>query len=964
MKRKWCSILLAGILAAGSVVPGGTVFAESEVPLETAVTQEGQESTDELQQEKAADGLSEEASDDLPEEEITQESSPQAKTQETDQVVIYHTNDIHGAFEAAEGGSVGVAKAATLKKETENALLVDAGDATQGLPLVSLNKGSSAIDLMNAADYDLMTTGNHEYDYGLDQLFANAAKAQFPILAANVYRDDSPVMAGKTAVENNGENAVLTVGDKKIGFFGLLTQETKTSTSPDAVSQLEFRDEVETAKEQIDQLEEQDVDAIVAVCHLGDLGVVDCTSKQLADALTGEYQDKLDVIIDGHSHTLENTEENGVLIVQTGTGLTQLGKVTLTFDEEEEPEASGELLEEADLASVTPDAGVTAQIAEIQSGQEELLSKKVARTDMALWGGTINNIAEARVYETNLGDLAADAFVHVAQDYLEKSGEVSEVSYVFGAVNGGGIRAGISRGDITMGDLVTIFPFSNTLMMKKVTPAVLYQAMENSVSAQTGQSAENGMLSGDASGGYLQISGFEVSYDPAAAAGQKVISIRVPGEAAGTFTELSRDDKETQIALVSNSYIMSGGNEYSMLAELPLMAEIGGELEAVQQYLQDVYAAEPVDDYPVQGGRIHIVNENAPETYEARIQIVDEQGNPAANQELSYYIDSDAGHNGTTDGNGILAITVGKGPHAVKLSADQQEVYINNYTGNGIRTDITSLPSLVYSDDGSCDPIGQHSITYELNGGTNHKDNPDSFEENQGTIRLKDPTRAGYLFEGWFRDADFQEPYDEIPAGTKEDVTVYAKWKKDGLEPNDTWEEAVKLRVPSKTESYLSTVEDVDYYQFTLSKEDRISIRLTQPGEDGVYYDAVLYDQDHNVIRKSQMNMDQSLVQTLDKGTYYIRIAALNGEFSRNPYVLTLDCVTPTTPAKNPTGKPTATVSAAKKPARPTTSAAASKKKSDAAKTADNTPLEQWMILTVAGAGVIVAALARKRMRK
>src|SRR5699024_5236141 len=116
-----------------------------------------------------------------------------------------------------------------------------------------------------------------------------------------------PVMAGKTAVGNNGENAVLTVGDKKIGFFGLLTQDTKTSTSPDAVSQLDFKDEVETAKQQIDLLESQDVDAIVAVCHLGDQGVVDCTSRQLAGALTGAYQDKLDVIIDGHSHTLENT---------------------------------------------------------------------------------------------------------------------------------------------------------------------------------------------------------------------------------------------------------------------------------------------------------------------------------------------------------------------------------------------------------------------------------------------------------------------------------------------------------------------------------------------------------------------------------------------------------------------------------------------------------------------------------
>lgn len=204
MKRKWCSVFLAGILAAGSIFPGGNVFAESE---------DQQEIVMEEAEEEAQDAGETEGTENT---EVT--SEPVQETSDTDQVVIYHTNDIHGAFEAAEGGSVGVAKAATLKKETENALLVDAGDATQGLPLVSLNKGSSAIDLMNAADYDLMTTGNHEYDYGLDQLFANAAKAQFPILAANVYRDGSPVMAGKTAVGNNGENAVLTVGDKKIGF--------------------------------------------------------------------------------------------------------------------------------------------------------------------------------------------------------------------------------------------------------------------------------------------------------------------------------------------------------------------------------------------------------------------------------------------------------------------------------------------------------------------------------------------------------------------------------------------------------------------------------------------------------------------------------------------------------------------------------------------------------------------------
>ncbi|MGI6010016.1 MAG: lectin like domain-containing protein [Ruminococcus sp.] len=907
MKRKLYSVILAGILAAGSIFPGGSVFAESPSSQEITVNEGNETQEDSEEGEQDSQGPVEEQSDQpenetLPEiQEPVQEEKEEAESavrneeekpaaeayaEERDQVVIYHTNDIHGAFDASEGGSVGLAKTAALKEETENALLVDAGDATQGLPLVSLSQGSSAIDLMNTAGYDLMTAGNHEFDYGLDQLFANASLAQFPILAANVHQNGSPVLEGKTAAENNGENAVLTVGDKKIGFFGILTGDTQNSTNPGAVSQLEFKDEVETAKEQIDILEAQEVDAIVAVCHMGDQAVVDCTSVQLADALTGEYQDKVDVIIDGHSHTQENREENGVLIVQTGTGMTRLGKVTLTFDGGDDPEAAGEFLSEADLADVTPDPEVAAKIAEIQADQEAVLDQKATSTETALWGGTINGIAEARVYETNLGDLAADAFVNAASDYLNESGRAGEVEYVFGAVNGGGIRAGIAKGEITLRDLVTVFPFSNTLMIKKVTPAILYQTMETSVSYQTGQSSETGMLEGDASGGYLQISGFEVSYDPTAAAGEKVISIRVPGETEGTYTELSRDDQETEIALVSNSFIMAGGSGHTVLGQLPLMAEIGGELETVRQYLTDNYGNQPVDNYPVQGNRIFIVNENAPETYEAKIQIVDSQGNPVADKEMSYYVDDNQGHSGTTDENGILKISVSKGPHGVKLTKDQAEIYINNYTGNGIRTDITSLPSLEYTDEGGGDSSAEHTITYVLNGGTNHRDNPDRFKENQETIRLKDPARSGYRFMGWYLDEEFREECTEIASGTMEDITLYAKWKKDGLEPNDSWDTAVNLRVPSKTESYISGAEDVDYYRFSLSGEDRISIRLTQPEDENVYYDIVLYNKDKEVVKKSQMSMDQSIVQTLQKGTYYIKAASLNGESSSQPYVL------------------------------------------------------------------------------
>lgn len=112
MKRKWCSVFLAGILAAGSIFPGGNVFAESEDQQEIVMEEEAEEEAQDAGETEGTENT-----------EVT--SEPVQETSDTDQVVIYHTNDIHGAFEAAEGGSVGVAKAATLKKETENALLVN-----------------------------------------------------------------------------------------------------------------------------------------------------------------------------------------------------------------------------------------------------------------------------------------------------------------------------------------------------------------------------------------------------------------------------------------------------------------------------------------------------------------------------------------------------------------------------------------------------------------------------------------------------------------------------------------------------------------------------------------------------------------------------------------------------------------------------------------------------------------------
>ena len=623
-------------------------------------------------------------------------------TAHSEQVVIYHTNDTHG-YLAGDGSSIiGIDQVAGLKESTPDAILVDAGDATQGMPMASLTKGADVIELMNLAGYDLMTAGNHEFDFGTEQFLSNVALADFPVLAANIYQDGTPLLDGMQE-GSDGCHTVMERDGVRIGFFGLTTVQTATATNPTGIAGLEFRDEIETAKKEIDELEQEDVDVIVAVCHLGD-GDAPCTSIALADAMTGEYQDKLDVIIDGHSHTVENREQNGILIAQTGSGMTGVGKLTLTVSADE-VEATEELLTAADMANVPTKAAVTQKLQQIEASQAELLEESIGQTNTTLWASWIGDIATTRFVETNFGDLVADAFWDAATSFLQQNGTPEEKTMpVIAVENGGGIREAVPNGEITKGDLIAAFPFSNTLYMKKITPQILYQMMEVSGSLLDGQDPETGMLlQQQISGGFLQIAGFQVVFDPDGAEGEKVVRITL----AGQSKPLDRNDTTTQLILVSNNYIMSGGNDYTMLADLPKYGEAGGELETIQNYIARCLEDGVLVDYAGLQNRIMMTGgQYQPKDYMAAILVTDEKGNPLPNQALSYRVDGGQRMNANTDGNGFLRITVTDGSHGVRLSDAQAEVYVDNYAGLGMREDaLRQWPELTFLTDGSCDPV-------------------------------------------------------------------------------------------------------------------------------------------------------------------------------------------------------------------------------------------------------------------
>ena len=409
-------------------------------------------------------------------------------------------------------------------------------------------------------------------------------------------------------------------------------------------------DEIEAAKAEITHLEEAGADVVIAVTHMGDeTGGAPCTSADLAEAMTGEYAGRLDAIIDGHSHTVENDEVNDVLIVQTGTGLSAVGKLTVSVQPGQDPSLQEELLGVDAFQNITPDPEVEQKLTEIGAEQEEMLNEEIGALSTTLWAGTIGQVPPTRFVETNYGNLAADALADSAKALVRETGTAEDQGMpVIAVENGGGIRAAVTNGNITLGELVSTFPFSNTVYMKKISPQVLYQMMEQSASDLDGQDPETGMLlQQSVSGGFLQISGFRVVFDPDGEAGSRVSSITLDGHE----TPLDRNDSETKIILAGNNYILSGGSDYDMLAALPKYAEAGGELETIRSYIEKNLENGILAGYAGTEGRISYSGSvYQPKDYTVSVlQIVDEAGNPYADREISYRVDGGDGIMGKTD---------------------------------------------------------------------------------------------------------------------------------------------------------------------------------------------------------------------------------------------------------------------------------------------------------------------------
>lgn len=483
------------------------------------------------------------------------------------EAVIIHTNDVHGRI-LEEKGVIGDAKAASVIEEerskVENTIVVDAGDAFQGLPISNSTKGEDRANIMNQVGYDAMAVGNHEFDFGMDQAIKYKETLNFPLLSANTYVNGARVFEASTIVDKTP----TVVGDEFV-VIGVTTPETAIKTHPKNIEGVTFADPITEVNKVIDEVEARALadnrvyNNYIILAHLG----VDATTpvewrgSTLAEALSqnSKLAGKRVIVIDGHSHTVQSaTYGDNVTYNQTGSYLNNIGKVTL---KSEQLLGEASLISAADTASVTPDALITELVNEIKVKYEAENAQVVIENNPVELNGERSNV---RVRETNLGNAVTDAIYAYGQTGFSNKTSLA-------VTNGGGLRATIAKDQpVTKGDIIAVLPFGNIISQITVTGQQIQDMFTKSLSSalqtdkETGKFIldENGAPLFEASGGFLQISGATVFYDPTLPVKERVLLIGILNPETGEYDDL---DLEKTYYLATNDFLAAGGDGYTML---------------------------------------------------------------------------------------------------------------------------------------------------------------------------------------------------------------------------------------------------------------------------------------------------------------------------------------------------------------------------------------------------------------
>lgn len=494
----------------------------------------------------------------------------------TGKTVLLHSNDVHGQID-------GYTRIAGLRTRFEEAgatvLLADAGDFSQGDVYVNVNKGGAAIEMMNAAGYDIAALGNHEFDFGYPQLKENLSKAEFPVLCGDIRLDET----GELILP--ASKIIETKDGLRLGFFGLDTPETVTKVNPvllRGITFSTFEKLYEDGQAAVDAVREE-ADLVIGLVHLG----VDIESKKnnyrsvdLWNRVSG-----IDLLIDGHSHTPMTVGENGEMIQSTGTKFQYIGVVVI--DNESKAIEDHFLLPvhtEDSLYTHTLNAAdeeVTARAQSITDEVDRIYNAVFATSEVDLNG---EKAPGNRTEETNSGDLIADGIVW---SVLKEGGpEQVEPNAVVGIVNGGGIRAPITAGEVTRKDINRVLPFGNTVAVVYLTGSELLEVLEAST-----------YCTPEALGGFPQTSGIRWTLDTTKPYDQGELYIQDGKETSYyapasiqrvTIESINGEpfDPKAVYAVVTNNFCAAGGDTYNVFARNISTFDTGIPVdEAVMEYI-------------------------------------------------------------------------------------------------------------------------------------------------------------------------------------------------------------------------------------------------------------------------------------------------------------------------------------------------------------------------------------------